>query len=409
MERVRFEEVSKRYVLGERLNAREALAGAVRRAARRTVQPPDELWSLRDVSFAVADGEALGIVGRNGAGKSTILKILAGITSPSAGVSRTRGRVAALLEVGTGFHPELTGRENVFLNGAVLGMSRRDLVRRFEDIVNFAGTERFLDTPIKRYSSGMQLRLAFAVAAHLEPDVLVVDEVLAVGDAEFQRKCIGRMAEAEQEGRTVVFVSHDLDTLTRLCRRGIWLEAGQVREVGSAQAIVRDYLASGLTSSSSGGALLASGPVTVRDVGVSPASGRPGAALFREDAFVIRVGFDLAEEVPGLDLTLFVTTPNGVRVLDEALSDQGPVQLAAGSYCAELSVPPVLNFGEFTVGLWIGTMHQDFIHETAVTTFTLVGTGHDRPERILVTNAPFEIHAIPSLASGPITGEAGVD
>src|SRR4051794_18449106 len=205
MDRVQFDHVSKRYLLGENLNARETLVAAVRRVLHRRRVERQVLWSLRDVSFSVGDGEALGIVGRNGAGKSTILKILAGITAPSRGTSRTRGRVAALLEVGTGFHPELTGRENVFLNGAILGMSRRDIVRRFDEIVEFAGTERFLDTPIKRYSSGMYLRLAFAVAAHLEPDVLVVDEVLAVGDAEFQRKCIGRMAEAEAEGRTLIF------------------------------------------------------------------------------------------------------------------------------------------------------------------------------------------------------------
>src|SRR4051794_12915398 len=182
MDRVQFDSVSKRYVLGENMDAREALTAAARRFLRRERAERTVLWSLQDVSFSVGDGEALGIVGRNGAGKSTILKILAGITSPTRGVSRTRGRVAALLEVGTGFHPELTGRENVFLSGAVLGMSRRDIVRRFDRIVDFAGTERFLDTPVKRYSSGMYLRLAFAVAAHLEPDVLVVDEILAVGD-----------------------------------------------------------------------------------------------------------------------------------------------------------------------------------------------------------------------------------
>ena len=169
------------------------------------------------MSFTVPDGGSLGIVGRNGAGKSTILKILMRITTPTTGVSRTRGRVAALLEVGTGFHRELSGRENVFLNGAVLGMSRADTLRRFDEIVAFASVEQFLDTPVKRYSSGMYLRLAFAVAAHLEPDILIVDEVLAVGDAEFQRKCLGRMSEAEREGHTVVFVSHDLSSLTRLC------------------------------------------------------------------------------------------------------------------------------------------------------------------------------------------------
>ena len=165
-----------------------------------TARLPQELWSLNDVSFVVPDGEALGIVGRNGAGKSTILKILTGITAPTKGVSKTRGRVAALLEVGTGFHPELTGRENVYLNGAILGMSRRDISRAFDGIVNFSGVERFLDTPVKRYSSGMYLRLAFAVAAHLEPDVLIVDEILAVGDAEFQRKCSAAWSRRSRRG-----------------------------------------------------------------------------------------------------------------------------------------------------------------------------------------------------------------
>src|SRR5919107_1942147 len=196
MDRVEFDGVSKRYILGEHRNAREALTAATRRLVRREREQQQVVWSLRDVSFSVRDGEALGIVGRNGAGKSTILKILAGITSPTSGVSRTRGRVASLLEVGTGFHLELTGRENVFLNGSILGMSRRDIAARFDSIVDFAGVERFIDTPVKRYSSGMYLRLAFAVAAHVEPDVLVVDEILAVGDAEFQRKCLGRMGEA---------------------------------------------------------------------------------------------------------------------------------------------------------------------------------------------------------------------
>jgi ABC-type polysaccharide/polyol phosphate transport system ATPase subunit len=391
VERVRFEDVSKRYLLGERLNAREALVAAARRVVGARGTPPDELWSLSDVSFSVADGDALGIVGRNGAGKSTILKILAGITSPTRGVSRTRGRVAALLEVGTGFHPELTGRENVYLNGAILGMSRRDLTRRFDEIVTFAGTERFLDTPIKRYSSGMQLRLAFAVAAHLEPDVLVVDEVLAVGDAEFQRKCIGRMAEAEQEGRTVVFVSHDLETLMRLCRRGMWLDAGRVRDSGPAESIVRAYLASGLVDSVAGGTLIHSGPLTVTAVRVIGADGRSGSALLRDDPFTIRVEFELAAEVPGLDLALYVTTSGGVRVLDEALSDHGLERFPPGAYCAEMSVPPVLNFGDFSVGLWMGTAQEDILDEPAATTFTLVGTGHDRPDRVLAMTLPFVV------------------
>jgi ABC-2 type transport system ATP-binding protein/lipopolysaccharide transport system ATP-binding protein len=396
MDRVQLDNVSKRYILGEHMNAREALIAGTRKLFRLQRQEKRVLWSLRDVSFTVGDGDALGIVGRNGAGKSTILKILAGITSPTKGVSRTRGRVASLLEVGTGFHPELTGRENVYLNGAILGMSRRDIISRFDRIVEFAGTERFLDTPIKRYSSGMQLRLAFSVAAHLEPDVLVVDEVLAVGDAEFQRKCVGRMAEAEQEGRTVVFVSHDLETLTRICRRAMWLESGTVRDMGPTREIVRTYLSSGLSSTDSGWALLQSGPITVRDVRVVQDDGTRNSALMRDDPLRIQVEFDLAEEVPGLDVALYVTTSNGIKVFDEALSDHGPPRLPVGSHCAELAVPPMLNVGDFTVGVWIGTVHEDLVHEPAAASFSLNGDGQDRPDRLLALRLPFAVHPRPA-------------
>jgi lipopolysaccharide transport system ATP-binding protein len=203
------------------------------------------LWALKDVSIEVKVGEAVGIVGRNGAGKTTLLKVLSRITEPTEGRALLRGRVGSLLEVGTGFHPELTGRENVFLNGAILGMSRADINRRFDEIVEFAGTEAFLDTPVKRYSSGMQVRLAFAVAAHLEPEILIVDEVLAVGDVAFQRKCLGKMGDVATEGRTVLFVSHNMSVVTRLCERGVWLEGGSVKAQGPMEDVVRQYLGSG--------------------------------------------------------------------------------------------------------------------------------------------------------------------
>src|SRR3954469_3904596 len=320
MDRVQFESVSKRYVLGENMDAREALTAAARRLLHRERTERTVLWSLQDVSFSVGDGEALGIVGRNGAGKSTILKILARITSPTRGVSRTRGRVAALLEVGTGFHPELTGRENVYLNGAILGMTRRDISLRFDQIVDFSGVERFLETPVKRYSSGMYLRLAFAVAAHLEPDVLVVDEILAVGDAEFQRKCLGRMQEAEQEGRTLIFVSHDLQSLARICERSLWLERGQVVDSGPTAAIVRSYLSSGLSGAGIAG-ILHAGPITLRGVRVRPAAEGTGPVLMRGDRLQIEVDFEVTEEIPGLDLSILVTATSGARVFDELLSD----------------------------------------------------------------------------------------
>jgi ABC-2 type transport system ATP-binding protein/lipopolysaccharide transport system ATP-binding protein len=394
VDRVQLEGVSKRYVLGQHLNARETLMSAARRLLRRREEEKKELWSLRDVSFSVSDGDSLGIVGRNGAGKSTILKILAGITAPTLGVSRTRGRVAALLEVGTGFHPELTGRENVFLNGAILGMSRRDIHARFDEIVEFAGVLRFLDTPIKRYSSGMQLRLAFAVAAHLEPDVLVVDEVLAVGDAEFQRKCVSRMAEVEEEGRTVVFVSHDLETLTRICRRGLWLDGGRVRATGPTREIVRDYLAAGLFGTAAGGTSVTAGPLTVLDVQVVVADGIPGTALMRDEPLRIQVRFSLEEPVPGLDIALFITTKDGIKLLDESLSDHGGPAIGPGLHCAELAIPPVLNVGEFVLGLWFGTPTADLVYEPTALTFTLGGNDLGRPDRLFALNLPFTVRRL---------------
>jgi lipopolysaccharide transport system ATP-binding protein len=202
----------------------------------------ETFWALKDVSFEVKQGEVLGIIGRNGAGKSTLLKILSRITRPTTGYAEMYGRVGSLLEVGTGFHPELTGRENIFLNGAVLGMNRSDIQRKFDEIVQFAEVEQFLDTPVKRYSSGMYMRLAFAVAAHLEPEILVVDEVLAVGDAEFQKKSLGKMSEVAKGGRTVVFVSHNMAAVTNLCSRVVSLEAGRVRNDGPAFDVVEQYL-----------------------------------------------------------------------------------------------------------------------------------------------------------------------
>src|SRR5579862_7003873 len=201
-----------------------------------------ELWALRDVSLEIQPGEAIGLIGRNGAGKSTLLKLLSRITLPTEGRIVMRGRVATLLEVGTGFHPELSGRENIFVNGAILGMRRREIESRFDDIVDFSGIERFIDTPVKRYSSGMFVRLAFAIAAHLEPEILLVDEVLAVGDADFQRKCLGKMAEVSEGGRTVVFVSHNMAAVQRLCTRVFVIENGRLALEGSPADAVAAYL-----------------------------------------------------------------------------------------------------------------------------------------------------------------------
>jgi lipopolysaccharide transport system ATP-binding protein len=255
---IRVEGLGKKYIIGheaarERYTAlRDVAARAARNVWKRTIDAvrgraivrgaaTEEFWALKDVSFEVKRGEVLGIIGRNGAGKSTLLKILSRITDPTEGRVTIAGRVASLLEVGTGFHPELTGRENIYLNGAILGMSRSEIRRKFDEIVDFSGVEKFMDTPVKRYSSGMYVRLAFAVAAHLEPEILVVDEVLAVGDAEFQKKCLGKMSQVATGGRTVLFVSHNLGAVRALCQNGLYLRGGSVGRIGPITATLADY------------------------------------------------------------------------------------------------------------------------------------------------------------------------
>lgn len=253
---IQVEGLAKRYRLGGAVAAesfRELLARpfAKLRSRAASARASTDFWALRDVSFTVEQGQCVGIIGSNGAGKSTLLKVLSRITDPSAGRALVRGRVGSLLEVGTGFHPELSGRENIFLNGAVLGMRRREIQRKFDAIVDFSGIEKFLDTPVKRYSSGMYVRLAFAVAAHLEPEILVVDEVLAVGDAAFQKKCMGKMSDVARAGRTVLFVSHNLSAMRALCNRGLLLEQGTLAATGPIGDVVDQYLARTMERSAS--------------------------------------------------------------------------------------------------------------------------------------------------------------
>src|ERR1700691_2488324 len=258
---IHVEGLGKRYRVGEReryFALRDVITRAFTAPFRRdrTRKPKDFLWALRDVSLDVRQGEVVGLIGRNGAGKTTLLKLLSRITRPTTGSAEIHGRIGSLLEVGTGFHPELTGRENIFLSGAVLGMKKREIVRKFDEIVDFAGVERYIDTPLKHFSTGMQMRLAFAVAAHLEPEILFVDEVLAVGDLEFQKKCLGKMQEVSKSGRTIVFVSHQMNQIRRLCQRCLWVDGGKVRLSGSMLEVVGAYEASfaALPSSSGNGA-----------------------------------------------------------------------------------------------------------------------------------------------------------
>ena len=253
---IRVEKLSKRYRIGERRETYGTLRDSLTHAlgaplrvwrGRGQRQRKAEIWALRDVSFDVRQGEVLAVIGRNGAGKSTLLKLLSRVARPTAGRAWIHGRVGSLLDVGTGFHPELTGRENIYLNGAILGMTKPEIERKFDEIVAFAELETFLDTPVKRYSSGMYMRLAFAVAAHLEPEILLVDEVLAVGDAAFQKKCLGKMGEVAREGRTVLFVSHNMSTVQRLCQSAVLLESGQLRAWGTVSDVTQHYLQEGAT------------------------------------------------------------------------------------------------------------------------------------------------------------------
>jgi lipopolysaccharide transport system ATP-binding protein len=281
----------------------------------------EEFFALKDVSFEIKRGDTVGVIGRNGAGKSTLLKILSRITEPSEGRVEIRGRVASLLEVGTGFHPELTGRENIYLNGAILGMSRAEIRRKFDEIVAFAEVERFLDTPVKHYSSGMYVRLAFSVAAHLEPEILVVDEVLAVGDAEFQKRCLGKMQSVSaQEGRTVLFVSHNMGAIQSLCASGILLKQGRLFFAGSAREAVERYGSDRLEKSEvydhSGWSRTGTGEARIVSVRLEDAEGRAQHEFCIGEALVIRVRAMFFKEVENPSFGVSIETDGGVRVTD---------------------------------------------------------------------------------------------
>ena len=378
---IQAEGLGKRYSLGEGGYAtlRERLdLRSRRRAAGESGRR--EVWALRDLDLQIDEGDAVGIVGRNGAGKTTFLKTVARIVRPTTGVVRVRGRVGALLEVGTGFHPELTGRENVYLNGVVLGMSRRDVKRRFDDIVEFAGVERFLDTPLKRYSSGMYLRLAFAVAAHIDPDVLIVDEVLAVGDSEFQRRCLGRMSEFGREGRTVLFVSHDTGTVGQLCRRAVWLDEGRIQTEGPANDVLARYLdatvqavprieVAGQPNSPVSGLSL-----TILDANGSTAAPRRG------DPLTLSVDFATTERTIALDVGIYLLDEGGRQVLSENLTDEGrTLGGEAQEFGVQLVVPPVLASGDYTVGVWVGTEYESYFHRELLS-FPILPKPDDRDE-----------------------------
>lgn len=305
-------------------------------------------WALKDVSFEVGRGEVIGVVGSNGAGKSTLLKILSRVVEPTAGMVRMRGRVASLLEVGTGFHPDLSGRENIYMNGAILGMKKAEIDRRFDDIVEFAEIAKFLDTPTKRYSSGMYVRLAFAVAAHLEPEILIVDEVLAVGDFAFQKKCLGKMHDvAAGHGRTILFVSHNLSALAQLCQRAVLLERGSVTTVGPVKDVVDRYLKSGVAHNPAQAHFPREihKPFQFSSAEVLHADGKLSSDFSCDEPVTIRLRFEMRKPSVSPVLTLTLLNLDGTRVLVSDLrdADEGiDERLTVGMHTFEITIPPRL-------------------------------------------------------------------
>lgn len=389
LEMIRVEGLSKSYTLrhrkAERYTAlRDVITDNVKGLFRRkaVTESSEEFFALRDVSFTVDAGDRVGIIGRNGAGKSTLLKVLSRITEPTHGRIILNGRVASLLEVGTGFHPELSGRENIYLNGAILGMSRAEITAKFDEIVAFAEVERFLDTPVKRYSSGMYVRLAFAVAAHLEPEILVVDEVLAVGDAKFQRKCLGKMEDVSKGGRTILFVSHQMDAVQRLCNKGLLLEHGQLAATGSMNDVIHAYTSSGSSGNAVTELVQYATPELVaftERVRLLDHDGRPLNEIRMGTAWALQVDFTLRRPVEGLVVALGLST---VLDLPVRTSWSRPNELAAGRYSA--------------------TFRNDHIHLTAGVYKVVIGLSeHGRNFQHLPDQATITVSEVSSLAHDP--------
>lgn len=310
----------------------------------------ENFWALKNVSFNIKQGEVVGIIGRNGAGKSTLLKILTGITPPTEGEVKMYGKVASLLEVGTGFHPELTGRENVFLNGAILGMTKKEIIKKFDEIVEFAGIDKFLDTPVKYYSSGMYVRLAFSVAAHMEPDILLVDEVLAVGDAEFQKKCLGKMEEVtKKNGRTILFVSHNMGAIQNLCKKTILIEKGKIKMYGETSKVIDFYLNKGDLNSISEFKINKRKEAHVSRISILDKDYKPSARIPVSETFSIKLDYDVTQEIDGVTIS-FLFYSNGELLLISSDSDStGKMEkYKPGSYESVINIPSFL----FNVGIY---------------------------------------------------------
>ncbi|MBD2178831.1 ABC transporter ATP-binding protein [Pseudanabaena sp. FACHB-1998] len=391
---IKVENLSKRYVIGHQAqNGNVTLRDVIANSARSLKQKifnsnqkfedpaHEEFWALKDVSFEIKQGDRVGIIGRNGAGKSTLLKILSRITEPTSGRISIKGRVASLLEVGTGFHAELTGRENIFLNGAILGMSRAEINKKFDEIVDFAEVEKFLDTPVKHYSSGMYVRLAFAVAAHLEPEILIVDEVLAVGDSSFQKKCLGKMENfSDKEGRTVLFVSHNMATISTLCHRAIWLVDGQVKLQGSVEKVTSKYLNLGIEQS---------GEVVISEthqknqrfcflkVSLIDVYGNINSVFDVRHPIKIRLIYQVKHSFKVLEIGFKIINSAGISVFTVDRSFHLSSEVAVGIYQAEVEIPPLFlapNYYSVNVGAHIPNVEIISLYQSLIS-FEIEETG----------------------------------
>ncbi|MHB8458857.1 MAG: ABC transporter ATP-binding protein [Candidatus Limnocylindrales bacterium] len=436
--------IGKKYIIRHRgafgyVALRDVLTEGAGRALRRLARRPlsadatrEEIWALRDVSFELRDGDRLGLIGRNGAGKSTLLKILSRITEPSAGRVTLHGRVASLLEVGTGFHPELTGRENVYLNGTILGMRRTEIARKFDEIVAFAEVAKFLDTPVKRYSSGMYVRLAFAVAAHLEQDILLVDEVLAVGDAAFQKKCLTKMGEVAREGRTIVLVSHNLVAIEQLCTTAIWLDGGRMFDIGPAQQIVEHYNASfapSPTGGFTGATVMGDGTVDLESYTVTNGAGEIAPLPVTGGDVCIHVHVRVREQILQPAVGVSVWSPAGVLLtsVDTTQSGEELLPLAPGAHTLTVRLRDVSFLpGSHRVDFWIqGPGGHLYAHVEDAITFEigqspLYGTSHvDRGFGCVYTNVsvtaepddslPVDAADLAQRRSHPVGRVVGID
>lgn len=395
--------LAKQYKLGEthrEQNFREVLANLLKGKRQKSA---DTLWALRDVSFDVKEGEVLGIVGRNGAGKSTLLKLLSRITYPTSGDVMVRGRISSLLEVGTGFHLELTGRENIYLAGSILGMKKREIDERYEDIVEFADVRQFLDTPIKRYSTGMRLRLGFAVAAHLDPDVLLVDEVLAVGDAGFQKKCLNAMRDMRSTGRTVLFVSHNMAAVENLCHRAIWIDNGVIREDGDAREVIKKYLSTFTDSQTAGYDLdkiesrRGTGDIRYTGIEFLNKDNDPVQLVSTGTGFKVRLFYRVHKKVMNPHFGFMLSTEYGTLIteLSTWLSGYDIPIIEPGDGHIDLEID-ALNVmpSQYFISLWIegvGPVHYDVLEHCAsldVTPADFYGSGREMSTRFGLIAVP---------------------